>query len=303
MYNCMELTIALVTMNREKQLIKALNSCLSCELPDETEFVIVDNCSTDNTEKAVKDFFSSCNYSYIYEKQSENIGAGAGRNRYFELASGKYIYGMDDDAVIDYRINPDFFIKAIKIMDKNPKIAALATQIYDEAWKSNRLEIRGKKIFDDIYLCKMFCEGSHFLRRDFFETVPYLPNKYGYEGLPPSLKIWNEQHINAFCPNLLAIHQPRVNKWDYKQNENYDLLINECAVPYAIKWMMYPKICRPLLRCIFVIRKNKYLKNVPGAENKVKSAVDDIITNYKLNYRIDVKTIIILYKNFGISIF
>ena len=43
----MELTIALVTMNREKQLIKALNSCLSCELPDETEFVIVDNCSTD----------------------------------------------------------------------------------------------------------------------------------------------------------------------------------------------------------------------------------------------------------------
>lgn len=66
------------------------------------------------------------------------------------------------------------------------------TQIYDEAWQTNRLEINGDKLLDDIYLCKMFCEGSHFLRRNFFKEVPYLPNKYGYEGLPPSLKIWNE---------------------------------------------------------------------------------------------------------------
>ena len=299
----MKLTIALVTMNREKQLINALHSCLSCELPNQTEFVIVDNCSTDNTEKLVKEFFSSCSYPYIYEKQLKNIGAGAGRNRYFELASGEYVYSMDDDAVIDFRTNPDFFIKAIKIMDENPKIVALATQIYDEAWKSNRLEISGKKLFDDVYLCKMFCEGSHFLRKNFFDKDPYLPNKYGYEGLPPSLKIWNEQHINAFCPNLLAIHQPKVNKWDYKQNENHDLLINECVVPYAIKRMMYPKICQPLLKCTFDIRKKKYLKNIPQAENKVKSMVGDFLTNYKLDYRISVKTIVALYKNFGVSIF
>lgn len=54
-------------------------------------------------------------------------------------------------------------------MDDNPRIAALATQIYDEAWKANRLEINGKKLSDDIYLCKMFCEGSHFLRRNFLK--------------------------------------------------------------------------------------------------------------------------------------
>ena len=149
----------------------------------------------------------------------------------------------------------------------------------------------------------MFCEGSHFLRRNFFKKVPYLPNKYGYEGLPPSLKIWNEGYINAFCPKLLAIHQPRINKWNYENKENYDLLINECAVPYAIKWMMYPKIFRPILGCIFVVRKNKYLKNIPDAENKVRNAVEDIITNYKLDYRIDVKTVVALYKNFGFSIF
>ena len=299
----MKLSIAIVTMNREEQLLHAINSCLLCDLPSETEFVIVDNCSTDNTESVVKNFFSSCQYSYIYEKQSENIGAGAGRNRSFELASGKYIYGMDDDAVIDYKTNPDFFIRAIKIMDNNPRIVALATQIYDEAWQANRLEVSGNKLFDDVYFCKMFCEGSHFLRRNFFKEVPYLPNKYGYEGLPPSLKIWNEGYINAFCPKLLAIHQPRINKWNYEQKENYNLLINECAVPYAIKWMMYPKIFRPILMAAFVIRKKQYLKDIPESEQKVKKAVEDIIINYKLDYRISIKTIVVLYKKFGVSIF
>lgn len=299
----MKLSIALVTMNRKEQLINAINSCLSCELPAETEFVIVDNCSEDNTEVVVKDFFTSCKYPYIYEKQPINIGAGAGRNRYFELASGEYIYGMDDDAVIDFQTNPDFFVRAIKIMDDNPKIVALATQIYDEAWQANRLEIKGNKILDDIYLCKMFCEGSHFLRKNFFKNVPYLPNKYGYEGLPPSLKIWNEGYINAFCPTLMAIHQPKVNKWNYKQKENFDLLIKECAIPYAIKCMMYPLIFHPILKVAFAIRKNKYLKNIPEANNKVKSAVKDFKTNYKLHYVIDVKTVVALYKNFGISIF
>ena len=299
----MKLSIALVTMNREKQLINSINSCLSCELPAETEFVIVDNCSEDNTETVVKEFFTTCKYPYIYEKQQTNIGAGAGRNRYFELASGEYIYGMDDDAIIDFHKNPDFFVRAINIMDKNPQIAALATQIYDEAWKANRLEIKGSKISDDIYLCKMFCEGSHFLRKKFFKEVPYLPNKYGYEGLPPSLRIWNEGFINAFCPTLLAIHQPIVNKWNYDKKENFDLLIKECAIPYAIKCMMYPQIFHPILNLAFAIRKKKYLKNIPEANSKVKGAVKDFKTNYKLNYVVNVKTVIALYKNFGMSIF
>lgn len=210
---------------------------------------------------------------------------------------------MDDDAVIDFKNNPDFFVKAIKIMDNNLKIAALATQIYDEAWKANRLEIKGSKISDDIYLCKMFCEGSHFLRKSFFKNVPYLPNKYGYEGLPPSLKIWNEGYINAFCPTLLAIHQPKVNKWDYDQKESFDLLIKECAIPYAIKCMMYPKFVHPVLKVAFVTRRNKYLKNVPEANIKVKSIIKDFKKNYKLNYVIDYKTILVLYKILAFQFF
>ena len=53
-------------MNREEQLVNAINSCLSCELPEGTEFVIVDNCSEDNTEKAIKDI-------HMYMKNNQLI--------------------------------------------------------------------------------------------------------------------------------------------------------------------------------------------------------------------------------------
>ena len=51
----MKLSICVVTMNRANQLSEALQSCLLCELPRETEFVIIDNASTDHTEQVVKE--------------------------------------------------------------------------------------------------------------------------------------------------------------------------------------------------------------------------------------------------------
>lgn len=299
----MKLTIALVTMNRAEQLKRAINSCLSCTLPDDTEFVIVDNASNDQTEETIKDMFSKCKYTCQYYRFEENVGAGAGRNKYFEMASGEYVYGMDDDAIVDSDKNPDFFVKAISILDNNSQIAALATQIYDEAWGKNRQEIRGKEIIPGIYMCKMFCEGSHFLRKSFFEDAPYLPNKYGYEGLVPSLIIWDKGYINAYCPSLLAIHQPKVNKWNYTDEANYKLLINECAIPYAIKQMMYPIIFRPILYCAFKKRIIRYLKNVPGSFPLVKKVTEDMKNNYYVSYVISCRTVIRLFKEFGISIF
>ena len=46
----MKLTIGLVTMNRERQVAEAIQSCLQSNLPNDTEFVVINNASTDNTE-------------------------------------------------------------------------------------------------------------------------------------------------------------------------------------------------------------------------------------------------------------
>lgn len=71
-----KLTIGLVTMNRERQVAEAIQSCLHSNLPAETEFVVIDNASTDNTEAVVQAILDSSNYSYVYHKTMSNIGAG-----------------------------------------------------------------------------------------------------------------------------------------------------------------------------------------------------------------------------------
>ncbi len=73
----MKLTIGLVTMNRERQVAEAIQSCHS-HLPHETEFVIIDNVSIDNTEVVVKEILDSSGYPYVYHKTVSNIGAGGG---------------------------------------------------------------------------------------------------------------------------------------------------------------------------------------------------------------------------------
>lgn len=73
--------------------------------------------------------------------------------------------------------------------------------------------------------------------------------------------------INAFCPDLIAIHKPAVNKWVRASDKNMEYLIIECGVPYAIKRKMYPIICTPLTllaykqRCKSICSKRKVLEN------------------------------------------
>lgn len=295
------LSICVVTMNREKQLLEALNSCLSCELPLNTEFVVIDNASTDGTEQAVCSLFSQIDFPLVYVRNDQNIGAGAGRNLYFEKSSGKYIYGMDDDAVISPD-NPDFFSKAVDIMEEFNEIAILTTQIYDMAWEKDRQKITGREYAKDLFYCKMFSGGSHFLRKNAFTLAPYFPNKYGYEELPPSLYVWDDGFINVFCPTLHAIHKPLIDKWNYEDVQNLSLLINECAIPYAIKKMVYPRLFAPVLYLGYISRKRKYLSKVPEGKELSDSLVKKTLEAYRLNEKIKIRTALKLIKEFGFSV-
>lgn len=299
----MKLSICVITMNRVKQLEEAIRSCLSCELPKDTEFVIIDNASTDNTEEVARATLEACGYPYYYEKLAENLGVGGGRNYAYKKSRGEYAYMLDDDAVIDVEHNPDFFIRAVSIMENNWDIVTLTTQIYDTAWEKNRLEIRGKQVSDGLYRCFMFCGGSHFLRRSFYTGDPYVPNKYGYEELPPSLYAVNAGKINAFCPELRIIHKPAINKWDWNDEKNHALLVKGTAIPYAIKKMMYPAIFAPVLALAHARRMKKYLTDVPNAKTKVQEAIDTFCREYPIDKKISSRTVIQLFSDFKLSIF
>lgn len=251
-----KLSICIATMNRCFKLENALHSCLYAQLPIETEFVVVDNASTDRTRDTVKEVLGKSGYAYKYFYSDVNLGAGGGRNKYFELAEGTYIYGMDDDAIV---ADKDFFLNAIEIMDRHPEIGALATQIYDEAWGRNRYKGCGKEIYPGIYSVFMFSGGSHFLRKDAFEDEPYLSNQFGFEELPPSLYVVSKGMKNALAPSLLAIHQPEVDKWNVNSAGYLELAIKSCTIPYVIKKKIYPSVFKPLLWLGLRLRFRKHI--------------------------------------------
>lgn len=297
----LKLSIAVITMNRSEQLINALRSCLKCRLESDTEFVIIDNGSIDDTETRVNELFDTNQFYCYFEHLNDNLGVGGGRNYAISKCNGEYVYMLDDDAEISEDI--DFFSKAIKILDNDEKIISLTTQIYDTAWGKNRLNCEEMSHYKDIFKCKYFCGGSHFLRRSFFVGNVYLANKYGFEEVLPSLKIYDCGKLNAFVESLLVIHKPKVDKWNFKNSDNYDFLINECAIPYAIKKMMFPFVFFPLLWLAYSFRKKKYISQIQGANEKCSIYVKDIIEKYPIDYKISFVTVIRLIKDFGISIF
>lgn len=298
----MKLSIAIVTMNRQAQIKEAIESCFQCQLPEETEFVVVDNASEDNTEVVVRALFEDGKYSLIYKKNSENIGAGGGRNLAHTLCSGQYIYALDDDAYIS-KANRDFFIHAITLLDRYPDIAALATQIYDNAWKANRQRISGNEVYPGIYKTKMFCGASHFLRTDFYKEPPYLPNKYGYEELPPSLLAYDAGYITAFCPQLIVIHNPKMDKWNKSNSDNNEFLFRECAIQYSVHKMMYPAVFYPICYFAYLSRIKKHLASIKNAKKECDKLAEENSKMYSIQKKIKVSTVIKLYKDFGLTIF
>ena len=296
------LSICVVTMNRAEQLRNALLSCLACDLPKETEFVIVDNASTDNTGDIVRSVLENSGYCCYYEVMHTNLGCGGGRNYAFQKARGQYIYVLDDDAFISDKC-PDFFIKALSYFTADDRIVTLTTQIYDMAWGKTRLQENGPQYQHGLHLCKMFCGGSHFVRKSFFLEAPYLSNKYGYEELKPSLYVSDAGKINAFAPELLIIHNPMINKWKHTDEMNYELLINECAVLYAVKKMMFPLVFYPIIRLAYVSRCKKHLSHIPNGKRRADAIVSETITQFPIKKKIRIITVIWMCKRFGLSVF
>lgn len=255
----MTLSIVVITMNRSEQLRSALLSCVNSKLPQEVEFVIIDNASTDNTETVVNNFFAEYSYPLVYEKEMENLGVGGGRNRGFELSTGEYVYFLDDDAVISPDSYDAFFKAPIELFEKDATIASITTRIYDEMWGCDRAVRRSKKsIKEPIPEIFMYLGGSHFLRRKYYESPLYLDFKYGMEELLPSIITIDKGLKNCYFHQIKILHQPRKNKWKSDAREKKGLDMGYNINSYLSKKLVYPSVCLPILYVSFLCRTIRY---------------------------------------------
>ena len=229
-----------------------------------------------------------------------NKGCGLGRNIGFAEASGKYIFFLDDDAIIADDSKYCFFLAAINYMDSNPLVATLTTRISDVAWKrdrSPRTSKRQNKL--DIFML-MF--GAVFIRKECYTEFLCLNIKYGYEELAPSLYARENGYHNIYFDKVRIIHNPQIDKWSAIGSENRNILIRECAAPYATKLLIYPIYVYPVIRILFNIRCRKYLRKYSGAYKETQDLVELILRNNSCA-KISLRTLVDLYRDFGVCVF
>ncbi|RLA81465.1 MAG: glycosyl transferase [Epsilonproteobacteria bacterium] len=126
----MKITVIIPTFNREKLLVKAINSVLNQTIKVD-EIIVVDDGSIDNTKCVIENL----PIRYIYQ---ENSGVSSARNQGIKKASNEWICFLDsDDIWIETKIE-----EQILFHKNNPNILFSHTS---EEWIFNGKIIKQKK--------------------------------------------------------------------------------------------------------------------------------------------------------------
>lgn len=129
-------SVIIPTYNSDKFIKDTLDSVLSQTYPC-IEIIIVDDCSSDSTEKIVGEYLQK-HTNIKYERLIHNSGAAVARNRGLELAGGRFIAFLDSDDLW----YPNKLEKQLKLMKRdNVPICFTAIEMIDE---NGRL-IKGKR--------------------------------------------------------------------------------------------------------------------------------------------------------------
>ena len=150
--------------NSEKFLEAAITSVQN-QTYSNWEMILVDDASTDNSEKIAEEFYSE-DSRIIYEKLPVNRGPAVSRNRAIELATGEYIAFLDSD---DFWA-PDKLEIQIDFMKKNNCDVSFSSYLLvDEEGNSLRKKVIAmpvlsyEKLLRNNYignLTGMYCSGT-----------------------------------------------------------------------------------------------------------------------------------------------
>ena len=139
-----------------KEYLKACFDSLRANTYKACEIILVDNCSTDNTEEIVRNF-DDPRLTYIRNKQ--NLGLMGNFNRCLELAEGEYVYIWHHDDVM----LPDNLKLKVQLLDEHPDVGFVHSNLIN-------IDDKGAVVASEIWY-----EGS---RHDYIEDGLTALEKY-----------------------------------------------------------------------------------------------------------------------------
>jgi len=168
-----KLSIILPTYNREHLINNSIEKLL-LQTYLNTEIIVVDDCSTDNTENIVKSIKDN---RVIYIKNDKNYGVEISELKAIERCTGKYITLIADD---DEYIDKNFFLNAMQIANSSDNIDIISGKsetVYNGKRIENNLNFKSEYLKDEILLSfDLFVEqfglgGNTIFRKTLLDCV------------------------------------------------------------------------------------------------------------------------------------
>ncbi|HLV10463.1 MAG TPA: glycosyltransferase family 2 protein, partial [Halanaerobiales bacterium] len=194
-----ETSVIIPTHNRKETLFRCLMALNEQNYPaTKFEILIIDDGSTDGTEKMIKKIKIKSAHSYHYQKQS---GPAAARNLGLKLARGEFIIFIDDDIIVV----PGFIETHIKEQKKKTDIIVHGPVIY-----TNNPENPGseeKKISD--FSRAFFATGNVSIRKKHLIKAGFFNEKfkeYGWEDLELGFRLKKMGLKAVYNPEAKGFH-------------------------------------------------------------------------------------------------
>lgn len=220
-----KISVIIPVYNTEKYIEKCLES-LAKQTMQDFEVIIVNDGSTDNSKKVIKDYMKNSNLDIKY-LEKENGGLASARNYGVERALGKYISFLDSDDYLDKNL----FSNLEKYMDEDIDLIKFKMKTVDE--KENVIEKLDGPVFD---VCtgeegyKKLCTTDKYMdpaciylyRREFF-----VENNFKYKlryhedfGLTSLIMIQAKTFVSTkfFGYNYLQTGESLTRGKDYKKD-------------------------------------------------------------------------------------
>lgn len=167
--------------NSEDYISEAMNSVLN-QTYNNFEFVILDDNSTDNTWKIIKEYPKK-NKRIRIHRNDKNINIVKTRNKLFKLASSdtKYYAIFDsDDISMNTRLG-----EQVKFLEKNPEYGAVGSHTYiinenSKIIAKRRYLTEYNKIKKNLLIKSPFAQPSVMIRKSVIDNVGMYNKTNGY---------------------------------------------------------------------------------------------------------------------------
>jgi len=214
MVNHLPVSIVVAVHNMKYTIGKCIEALLYVDYPDK-EIIIVNDGSTDNTEKIVRE------YPVKLVTQS-NEGASAARNNGLKNAKNEIVAYTDSDC----EVSKDWLRNIVKHF-KDPEVGAVTGRTVfatDERCASyvRSLDIEERNDRRRRYTSLANGPNSAFRRDLLLKIGGFDPKWYHAEDTEVSYKIWKDGYTIAYEPSAVVDHVPEGNWIDFLKKRYRD---------------------------------------------------------------------------------